>query len=186
MSAGLAASIRGMILRELGALARSVELYPDDASLWRTAPGVPNRGGTLVLHCCGNLRHYLGAKLGRSGYVRDRDAEFAQRDVPRAELLRIIERTTAEVDRALSGVDDGDLDGDYPEIIAGHRVAAREYIAHIAVHLAYHLGQLDYHRRFVTGDARSAEAVQAAELPSARPVTAVMQRASSEQRRPGG
>jgi hypothetical protein len=173
MSAALARTARGMILRELSAMARSVELYPDDASLWRDAPGVPNRGGTLVLHCCGNLRHYVGAKLGGSGYIRDRDSEFTRRGVPREELLRLIEQTAHEVDRALSAVRDGDLDGDFPDIVGGQRVAAREMVMHVCVHLAFHLGQIDYHRRFVTADPRSAGAVQAAELPSARPATSV-------------
>jgi hypothetical protein len=184
MSAELAATVRGMILRELAALSRSVELYPDDASPWREAPGVPNRGGTLVLHCCGNLRHYIGARLGGSGYVRDRDAEFTRRDVPRAELLQLIAKTAREVDNALSAVRDGDLDGDFPDIVAGHRVAAREMVMHVCVHLAFHIGQLDYHRRFTTGDSRSAGAVHAAELPSARPATSVSTPLSSV-RRPG-
>lgn len=175
MSAELAATVRAMLLRELAAMARMVELYPDDESLWRDAPGVPNRGGTLVLHCCGNLRHYVGARLGRTGYERDRDAEFTRRGVSRDELLQLIAVTSDEVDRALRHVRDDDLDGDFPDIVAGHRVAAREMVAHLAVHLAYHLGQLDYHRRFVTGDPRGAGAAQAAELPSARPVTAVLQ-----------
>ena len=57
MTTPLAVTVRGMLLRELAAMTRMIELYPDDASVWREAAGVPNRGGTLVLHCCGNLRH---------------------------------------------------------------------------------------------------------------------------------
>lgn len=173
MKPSLATSVRGMLLRDLAAIARTIELYPDDESLWRQPPGVPNPGGTLVLHCCGNLRHYVGAKLGDTGYVRERDAEFSRRGVSRADLLRLVQQTTEEVGRTLATLADADLDGDYPEIVAGHRVAAREFVMHLAVHLGYHVGQLDYHRRVVTGDAQSAGAAQAAELPSARAVTAV-------------
>lgn len=173
MMSALAASVRGMLLRDLAALARSVEMYPDDASLWREAPGVPNTGGTLALHCCGNLRHYVGARLGDTGYVRRRDEEFSRRGASRAELLDLIRQTADEVGRTLDRLRDEDLEGDYREIIGGHRVAAREFVMHLCVHLAFHLGQLDYHRRFVTGDARSAGAAQGAELPSARAVTAV-------------
>ena len=43
-------------------------------------------------------------------------------------------------------------------------------LIHLVSHFAYHLGQLDYHRRLVTGDGRGTGAVQAAELPTARPV----------------
>ena len=75
-------ALLGILLRrELAALRRSVEAYPDDASVWALPPGVPNSAGTLVLHCAGNLRHFLGAVLGGDGYRRDRDAEFARRGV---------------------------------------------------------------------------------------------------------
>jgi hypothetical protein len=30
---------------------------------------------------------------------------------------------------------------------------------HLAVHLGYHLGQIDYHRRAVTGDSASVDAL---------------------------
>ena len=66
--------------RDLAQLRGEVEAYPDDASLWRLHPGIFNSGGGgggLVLHLTGNLLHFIGAVLGGSGYVRDRDAEFA-------------------------------------------------------------------------------------------------------------
>ena len=50
-----------IIQRELRALKRTVEAYPNDASLWAHPAGLPNAGGTLVLHMCGNLQHFLGA-----------------------------------------------------------------------------------------------------------------------------
>jgi hypothetical protein len=45
-----------------------------------------------------------------------------------------------------------------------------DYLVHLATHLAYHLGQLDYHRRVVTGDPRSIGAVAPAELPLRPPL----------------
>ena len=71
--------LRRLLVRELEAFAREVELFPDDASLWKTLPGVTNSAGNLALHVCGNLKHYLGGVLGGSGYVRNRDPEFASR-----------------------------------------------------------------------------------------------------------
>lgn len=184
MSGGLAAAVRGVLLRDLAAMDRMLALYPDDASLWRDAPGIPNRGGTLVLHCCGNLRHYVGAILGGSGYVRERDEEFARRGVTREELRALLETTMREVESALDGLGDDDLRGDYPEIVAGYRVPARDFLLQLCTHFAYHLGQFDYHRRFVTGDGRGVGAVQTAELPSARPVTAVMNAATPQRPQP--
>jgi len=81
-------ALAAMLDRDLATLRREVEAYPDERDLWREVPGVPNVGGTLVLHLTGNLQHYFGARLAGTGYVRDRPAEFARRNVPRPELLR--------------------------------------------------------------------------------------------------
>jgi uncharacterized damage-inducible protein DinB len=155
--------------RDLRALAREVEAYADERDLWRVPPGTPNSAGTLVLHLTGNLQHYLGAHLGGTGYRRNRAAEFADRDLPRAELLRRIEAARAAVQAAARAGDEL-LAQDLPEVVGGVRVNAGEYLVHLISHFAYHLGQLDYHRRFVTGDARGVGAIRPSELSGARPV----------------
>jgi hypothetical protein len=167
----LLAAVAGILDRDLRALARAVEAYPDERDLWQLPPGAPNSGGTLALHLAGNLQHYFGARLGDTGYRRDRAAEFADRDVPRAEILRRIEAARAAVRAAAARVDESVLEADYPEVIADVRIPTGEYLIHLVSHFAYHLGQLDYHRRLVTGDARGTGAVRAAELPSAQPVS---------------
>lgn len=162
-------AIAALLDRDLRALRREVEAYPDDGSLWRSVPGIANVGGTLVLHLSGNLQHYLGARLGATSYIRDRNAEFTRRDVPRFELLREIEAARAAVRTAVSRLSERDLSADFPETVGGVRVEVGEYLMHLATHFAYHLGQLDYHRRVVTGSAMAVDAVRAAELGSARP-----------------
>lgn len=161
----LRSTIETLVTRELRAIRREIEAYPDDASLWRVLPGTPNTGGTLALHVAGNIRHFFGAILGRDGYVRNRDAEFARRDVPRAELVQGIDTAIASVERTLRGLTDADMGKPYPEPIAKRTVATHVFVVHLATHLAYHLGQLDYHRRAVTGDAKGADAVSVRELP---------------------
>lgn len=161
----LPSTVHAVLRRELAALRRSVEAYPDDASLWAERPGLPNSGGTIVLHLAGNLQHFLGAVLGGTGYRRDRDAEFARRDVPRAELLAEITATETAVDRGMGRVSEAVLATPYPERIAGRSLAMGDFLVHLATHLAYHLGQLDYHRRLVSGDRRSIGAMTPGELP---------------------
>lgn len=151
--------VQAMLLRELAAVQRSVEAYPDDASLWALPKGLPNAGGTLVLHLAGNLQHYVGTVLGDSDFERDRPAEFARRDVPRAELLRELAAAIAAVDHTLPTLSDDSLSQPYPEPIGGHVLTTGVFLAHLATHLAYHLGQLDYHRRVVSGDATGVGAV---------------------------
>lgn len=162
-------TIESILRRELGAVRRSVEIYPDDDAPWAERPGLPNAGGTLVLHVAGNLQHYVGAVLGRSGYRRDRDAEFARRDVPRSELVAEIDAAERAVIAGCAALTAETLAAPYPEAIAGRTVATGDFLVHLASHLAYHLGQLDYHRRVVTGDRRGVGAIASAELPAARP-----------------
>jgi len=161
----LVAALRTVILRELGAVKREIEAYPDDASVWRTIPGVTNCGGTLALHLAGNLQHFFGAILERDGYTRDRDSEFARRDVPRKELVAGIDAAIASVDRTLAHLSSQTLFAAYPEPIAKRTLPASTWLVHLATHLSYHLGQIDYHRRAVTGDARTVDAVSVRELP---------------------
>ena len=151
--------IQAMLLREMAAVQRSVQAYPDDASVWAQPDGVPNAGGTLVLHLAGNLQHYVGAVLGGNGYVRDRAAEFSRRDVPRAALLAEVAAALSAVERTLPTLREESLSQPYSEKIGGRVLTIETFLVHLATHLAYHLGQLDYHRRVVTGDAKGVGAL---------------------------
>ena len=157
-----------VISRELRALARELQAYPDDASVWRTFPGVVNSAGTLALHLAGNVQHYVGAKLGGTGYQRDRPAEFARRDVPRGDLLKEIERAIAAAETTLPQVSETALAADFPEAVGGRTIRTDEFLVHVAMHLGWHLGQVDYHRRMVTGEAGKIGAVAVTELATAR------------------
>jgi hypothetical protein len=159
-------SIASIFERDLGTLRREVEAYSDERDLWIRVPGITNVGGNLVLHLAGNLQHYVGTVLGRTGYVRDRPAEFARRDVPRAELIGEIEAARKAVMTSLRGPID--LEAEFPESILGMRVRTGDYLVHLATHFAYHLGQLDYHRRVVTRENKAVDAMRATELSSAQ------------------
>ena len=159
--------VASLLARELRTLRREIDAYPSDAALWAMPPGTANSGGTLVLHLLGNLQSYVGARLAGSDYVRDRDAEFARRDVPRAAMREEIDRAIAAVER-LSVVDPARLDDDFPDAVGGWTVRTDDFLLHLVAHCAYHVGQLDYHRRLVTGDARGVGAVAIGELASAR------------------
>ncbi|MDQ3426816.1 MAG: DinB family protein [Gemmatimonadota bacterium] len=164
----LVQSVAAILEREMRALQRELEAYPDERELWRLPPGVANSAGTLTLHLTGNLQHYLGAVLGATGYVRDRPAEFAARDVPRVKLLREIEAARAAVRAGTARLREEDLKADFPEVLGGARIQLGEYLVHLVSHFSYHLGQIDYHRRVVTGQNRGVDAVRPTELSTAR------------------
>jgi hypothetical protein len=168
MPVALAADLAAILDRDLRTLRRELEAYPDERQIWQAVPGLANTAGTLALHLAGNLQHYVGARWGGTGYVRNRDAEFGRRDVPRAELIAEIERARTAVAAGLGAVRPQELNAEFPELIGGCRVRAGDFLVHTAVHFAYHLGQVDSHRRVVTGSGEGVGAVRAAELGSAR------------------
>ena len=71
--------VRCLLVRELEGFRREIALFPSDDLLWRGAPGVTNAAGNLALHVAGNLQHFVGACLGKTRYVRNRDAEFSKK-----------------------------------------------------------------------------------------------------------
>jgi hypothetical protein len=156
--------LKAIYLREVATLERELALYPDDSSLWTVLPGVPNPAGTLFLHLAGSLQHFFGATLGKSGYVRDRAAEFSRRDVPKSELEQELANARRGVIAGFAALTEDQLGETFPVRFADDAFSTRLTLLQFSSHLAYHLGQIDYHRRVVTGNNGSANAVAASEL----------------------
>jgi uncharacterized damage-inducible protein DinB len=133
--------------RDLEILAGEVLAMPEE-HLWRVTGSVINPVGTLALHMCGNLQHFVGAVLGGTGYVRNREAEFGTRDMSRDEILQKIEETRTMLATVLPSLPSDRLIEVMPEIPA--RYSGRSvgfFLGHLCSHLAYHLGQVNYLRR---------------------------------------
>lgn len=160
----LATDLLVLFRRDLRALIREVELFPNDEALWQTLPGVANAGGNLALHVAGNLRHFVGAVLGGSGYLRDREAEFSRRAGSRAEVVTELENTLATLEALLPALTAAALEGPYPAAVMGVQPPTGRFLLHLSLHLAFHLGQIGYLRRALTGDTRSAGAMAIPDL----------------------
>lgn len=143
-------SISTLIIRDLTKLRSEIESYSDEMDLWIITGEISNSAGTLCLHLCGNLRHFIGAKLGSSGYVRDRPAEFNDRNVSRRELLARIDLTIDEVRAALEAFDHDQLFEPFPQEVFGYEMTTEFFLVHLHGHLNYHLGQINYHKRLLT------------------------------------
>lgn len=138
--------------KDLGTLRTELEGYPDDASVWAMRPGINNSAGTLVLHLTGNLKHFVGASLGATGYVRDREGEFGDRDLPRQALLQRIDETREVVAKTLGALADAELDRPFPgkgPQALGDAPTTGAILVYMFGHFAYHLGQVNYHRRLL-------------------------------------
>jgi hypothetical protein len=148
----LANELASLFARDLSRLIQELHAFPDTAALWKIAPGVSNAAGTLALHLEGNLREYIGRQLGRMPFDRDRPREFSERGVSQSELIERLEAVNASIPPVIAALSDAELDARYPEPVLGIPMPTRQFLIHLAGHLNYHLGQVDYLRRFVTGN----------------------------------
>ena len=133
--------------RDLDKLKTEIDQYESDEKLWLVATGITNSGGNLALHLVGNLKHFIGAVLGGTGYVRDRDAEFTSKSVSRAQLIAAVDETTEIVSTTLAKLTGDELAATYPIDVFGQPMTTEYFIIHLATHFNYHLGQINYHRR---------------------------------------
>ena len=138
--------------RDLKKLRDEIAAYPSEDSLWAPLPGTINTGGNLCQHLIGNQRTYVGLTLGNVGYVRNRDAEFAARYFTQNELVAEVENVSEIVIRSINTLSENQLKAEYPREVLDMFVSQsiELILTHLSTHLAYHLGQINYHRRWVS------------------------------------
>ncbi|TAH20407.1 MAG: DinB family protein [Cytophagales bacterium] len=141
--------LKSLFRRDLEKLKQEISLYKDEKKLWVIEQGVANSAGNLCLHLIGNLNTYVGAVLGQTGYIRYRDLEFSLKDVPRNELLAKIDEVIAVVENTLDKVSEAQLQEEFPILIFDEKKSVLFTLVHLTTHLAYHLGQVNYHRRLL-------------------------------------
>jgi uncharacterized damage-inducible protein DinB len=141
--------LNSLITRDLQKLKSEIESYKDESNLWQIENKIANSAGNLCLHLVGNLNAYIGATLGQTGYVRDRDAEFSLKNIPRKELVQKIVDTIAVVNKVLPTLSDETIQKEYPLLVLKEKTTTEYFLIHLATHLGYHLGQVNYHRRLI-------------------------------------
>ena len=139
--------ISKVIFRDLDMLEKEISLYPTTETIWIIKHEIKNSTGNLALHLCGNLQHYIGAILGGSGYVRNREKEFSLKGISAKDLVSEIIRTKDALKNAFPKIDKSVLEKDYPENVFKDPVTTQYFLIHLSAHLGYHLGQINYHRR---------------------------------------
>jgi hypothetical protein len=140
-----------LFTRDLARLARQLDAF-DDAHLWQVLPGVTNAAGNLMLHLNGNLRAFIGLQIGGVAYVRDRPREFSATNVSKVELAADLAGLATLIPQVLAAVTPERWDELFPENVLGTPLSNRHFVIHLYGHLDYHLGQIDYLRRVLSGD----------------------------------
>jgi uncharacterized damage-inducible protein DinB len=119
---------------------RCVDLLSDEQIWWRPN-AESNSIGNLMLHLSGNARQWIVCGLGGASDARDRDSEFAQREViSHEELLGLLRQTISDVDATLANFD--------PDRLLERKriqeldVTGLEAILHVVEHFSMHTGQI--------------------------------------------
>jgi len=142
-------SLKSLYNRDLNKLKFEIESYQSEESIWKIDKNISNSAGNLCLHLVGNLNTYIGAELGKTGYVRNRELEFSLKNIPRTELIEKVESTIKMIDSTLDKLSNEDLEKDYPTEALGYKMTTGYFLIHLLSHLNYHLGQINYHRRLL-------------------------------------
>ena len=143
--------LHALFLRDLDLLAQEIAAYPSESDLWIVGGDIKNSGGNLCLHLIGNLQHFIGTLLGKTDYVRNREAEFADKDIPKTVLLQQIETTKKTISATFKKLNASDLAATYPVEVFGKPMTTEYFLIHLLAHLTYHRGQINYHRRLLGG-----------------------------------
>ncbi|MFA6276439.1 MAG: DinB family protein [Pedobacter sp.] len=142
-------TLKTILNRDLNKLMLEIAAYQEETNLWKISGDIKNSAGNLCLHLIGNLNTYIGAALGNSGYIRNRELEFSLKDVPKSELLIMIEQTITIVNETLNQLKEEELQKEYAIKVFENKTTTGFFLVHLATHLAYHLGQINYHRRII-------------------------------------
>jgi len=142
-------TLQKIFKRDLEKLKQEIASYRNESNLWKVDKSIANSSGNLCLHLVGNLNTYIGAEIGKTGYVRNRDLEFSLKNIPQAQLVKMIEDTIVVVEDGLSKLNENDLEREYPLLVFKEKTSTGYFLIHLTVHLGYHLGQVNYHRRLL-------------------------------------
>ena len=144
-------NIKALYLSQLDALKEEITLYKNERDLWVLTGIIKNAPGNLCLHICGNLNYFIGTLIGNTGYVRERDNEFSDKNIGRETLYKVIDDTKNMITNVFDNLGNDDFTKIYPDNKFGEYQTYAFVFARLVSHLSYHLGQINYHRRITGG-----------------------------------
>ena len=113
--------------------------------LWRKPYPYGNSIGHLLLHLTGNLNHYIGAQIAKTGYVRNWPLEFADsskraKEVVLADFDRAIDMVAATIRKQSAA----DLVLPYSDPTEPDTSDRFGVFMRMAAHAYHHVGQIIY------------------------------------------
>ena len=138
--------IAGLYERDLRKLIEEINLFEREENLWKTLGSINNSAGNLALHIVGGLNLSIGTTLAQTGYVRNRDQEFINKNVERNLIVEQLELIPM-ICKTLFALTPQQMDSPYPRFFDKENATISYVLCQLLLHLNYHLGQVNYLRR---------------------------------------
>lgn len=136
-----------LVVHQAGQVRACLKALNDGQIWWRPNEG-SNSVGNLVLHISGSTRWYIGHGIGGSGFVRDRDAEFAEQGPLQKEaLFAHLDFAITEADRVLSEFDPARWQETTDRV--GKPMTYGELILNQVLHFTAHAGQIVFATKLI-------------------------------------
>jgi uncharacterized damage-inducible protein DinB len=122
-----------------------------DEQIWWRPNEQSNAVGNLVLHLSGGLTDMIARQLGGFSYQRNRDSEFSERGpIPKAQLLKTFNDTISKIEQTLTKLEPSRLETSLPE--PNQQTLVIQLLLRLVTHFNYHVGQIIYVTKMLTGD----------------------------------
>lgn len=123
--------------------------YENEADIWEIDGEIKNSAGNLAIHLSGSISYFIGAVMAKNGYVRNREAEFSEKNISREKMISELNSTKKMMEAFISKQDADFYNAIFPLQTFGENRSNHFALMIMAVHLNYHLGQINYHRRLI-------------------------------------
>jgi hypothetical protein len=143
------ATLSGFYERDVNKLAEEINLFKNENNIWRLKDGISNPAGNLVLHLTGNLNYFIGTILAKNGYVRKRDKEFSEKNIPRSQLIVEVQQIIPLIQNTLPNLSKEQLQSEFPVPLGGKNYVIEDMLILLLAHFNFHLGQVNYLRRIL-------------------------------------
>src|SRR5882672_9633682 len=131
----LVQELRKVFLKDLEKLKEEIGLYRSEQNLWKVEKQIANSAGNLCLHLVGNLNHFIGTTIGKTGYARNREQEFSLKNVLQKELVHTVENTIIMLDKVMKTMTDEELEVEYPLLVLKEKTSTGYFLFHLSSHL---------------------------------------------------
>jgi hypothetical protein len=100
--------------RDLTKLQEEIKSFNNEENLWKTFGEIKNSSGNLALHIIGGLNYLIGTTLAQTGYLRNRDLEFAVMGIDRNVIVNDFEQLRSILKKTILSLSEDQFNLPYP------------------------------------------------------------------------